>query len=523
MPRARTQRQTKGNQSHPTDPKDYKQFVELLEKLHAAVNSGNPMHSLQAMPKLTELHERFPKNVNVLVLLGRGYMSLRNMPDSLAYYRRAAAIMPMDPNLNFQYGIALENAGHFEQAIDRFDRVLQKQPDHFFAMRHRVSSLGGLGRKEESYQEYLKIKEMFDDAELNEEQRNALAITAAAFSPEFIAVDGVVGLLEERVSNSKDKDLIRAGSAQLARMYKHQKKHEQAFEWYEMGKGIDKDEWDCERYSQRIDRLIDCWSNHEIPFSKAKNIDSSRVVFIVGMPRSGTSLTEQMLAQLRGIEPGGEMTVIDREIHKSERITMRHAPRLPLDHQLYSQAVIDAMSVNAMKGFSKVSKRLTVTYKQPYNYLMVPMIAHMLPGVKFIHCTRDALDCCFSNFTTAFTQLHMHTHDLYWLGRYYADYERVMRAWHELPEVEMIDLSYEKLVNDPETQMRRVVEFIGHEWDDKVLRFHESERTVMTASRDQVNKKLYTSAIKKYKPFEHRLDELKRGLEDGRNRPHGGS
>ena len=114
---------------------------------------------------------------------------------------------------------------------------------------------------------------------------------------------------------------------------------------------------------------------------------------------------------------------------------------------LYPQAVIDAMSKNAMKGYNKVSKRLVVTDKQPYNYALAPMIAHMLPGAKFIHCTRDPISTCFSNYSTAFTQLHMHTHDLYWLGRYYADYERVMGAWEKLPEVEMIDLPYEELVS----------------------------------------------------------------------------
>jgi hypothetical protein len=146
----------------------------------------------------------------------------------------------------------------------------------------------------------------------------------------------------------------------------------------------------------------------------------------------------------------------------------------------------------------------------------------MFPGAKIISCLRDPLDCCLSNFTQAFARLHPQTHELYYLGRYYADYERTMKAWREIPEVDMIDLQYEELVSDPETQSKRVMEFLGREWTDDILEFHKSKRTVNTASRDQVRKPMYTSSVKKYLPYEHLLDDLKRGIEEGRARPHGG-
>jgi tetratricopeptide (TPR) repeat protein len=523
MPPAKPKRRTSTDPSMPLNPKDQQKFVELLKKLHMAVNSGNVEITMQAMPKLMELHERFPKNVNVLVLIGRGYMAIRNLPKSIEFYRKAIGIMPMEPDINFQYGLALENQNLLDQALDRFDRVLQKQPDNFYAMRHRTSTLDGLGRRQEAYEGYVEIVEKFKDAELDDNQLNALAITAAAFAPDYTDPRESLEGLEERIEATNDPDLLRAGSIQLARLHKLFDDHDEAFGWYERGKAVDRDDWDSEKHSANIDELIRCWSGgHEIPFSQAKNIDASRLVFIVGMPRSGTSLTEQMLSQLKDIEPGGEMNVIDAQIHRSEKAAMRHSKPLPISPHLYTQPVIDSMSKDAMKAYNKVHRRKSITDKQPYNYLLVPMIAHILPGAKIIHCTRDPLDCCFSNYTTAFTQLHMQTHDQYWLGRYFADYERVMDAWHQLPEVEMIDLPYEELVRDAEGQMRRVVEFIGHEWDDSILRFHESERKVITASRDQVKKKLYTSSIAKYAPYEHRLDELKRGLEEGRAREIGG-
>jgi tetratricopeptide (TPR) repeat protein len=521
MSRAKPKRPSKQAATQPSDPAHQQQFVQLLKQLHDAVNSGSLIVAMQAMPRIAKLHEEFPKNVNVLVLMGRGYMAIRNTPESLTYYKKALALMPTEPDINFQYGVALENAGHLDHALDRYERVLQQRPNHFYAMRNRVTTLNSLGRTNDAFEAYQQLVEKYAGTDLDPDQLNALAITGATFAPDRTDAKESLETLESRIEEAGDRELIRAGSIQLARLHKHFKQYDEAFDWYVKGKDVEKDEWDCDEYSRRIDRLIDCWSNNSIPFSQARNIDGSRLIFIIGMPRSGTSLIEQMLGQLRTIEPGGEMTVIDSEIPRSERVSLRHATRLPLDPVLYSQAVIDAMSKNAMKGYNKVSKRLVVTDKQPYNYALAPMIAHMLPGARFIHCTRDPISTCFSNYSTAFTQLHMHTHDLYWLGRYYADYERVMEAWKKLPEVEMIDLPYEEVVSEPEPLLRSVLDFLGQEWDDGILRFHESERTVLTASRDQVRQELYTSAIAKYKPFEHRLDDLRRGLEEGRARPHG--
>ncbi len=522
MPPAKTRSRSKQDASMPSNPKEQQRFVAILKQLHEEVNSGNLQVTMQAMPKLVELHNQFPKNVNVLVLLGRGYMAIRNLPKSIEFYAKAAKLMPTEPDINFQYGIALENHSHLQHALDRFDRVLQKQPNHFYALRHRVTTLDAMGNREEAFEGYKALVEKFKDKDLLDDQVNALAITAAAFAPEYTDARESLDTLEERIETTRDKDLARAGSSQLARLHKHLKEYDESFEWYTKGKAIDKDEWDCDLYSQAVDQLIECWRNHEIPTSQTKGIDSSRLIFIVGMPRSGTSLTEQMLAQLKDLEPGGEMNVIDGLIPRNEKMIHRHVSRLPLTHRFYTHHAIDTMSREAMREYNKVDRRKSVTDKQPYNYALVPMIMHLFPEARIIHCTRDAMDCCFSNFTTAFTQLHMQTHDLYWLGRYYADYERVMLAWRELPGMRMIDLPYEDLVREPETEMRRVLDFLDFEWDEQVLRFHESERTVITASRDQVRKKIYTSAIAKYAPYEHHLDELKRGIEEGRARPHGG-
>ena len=327
MSRAKPKRQSKQAASQPTDPAQLQKFVQLLKQLHDAVNSGSLIVAMQAMPRIAKLHEEFPKNVNVLVLMGRGFMAIRNTHESLNYYKKAIALMPTEPDINFQYGVALESAGHLDHALDRYDRVLQQRPNHFYAMRNRVTTLNALGRTDEAFEAYQQLSEKYAGSDLDPDQLNALAITGAGFAPDRTDPRESLETLKSRITDTGDRELVRAGSIQLARLHKHFKQYDEAFDWYEKGKNVEKDEWDCDEYSRRIDRLIDCWSNNSIPFSQAKGIDGSRLIFIIGMPRSGTSLIEQMLGQLRTIEPGGEMTVIDSEIPKSERVYA--PPRAP--------------------------------------------------------------------------------------------------------------------------------------------------------------------------------------------------
>jgi tetratricopeptide (TPR) repeat protein len=501
-------------------PAQQKKRAALYRKLIEAIETG---YASQALTKLAELEKRFPTDVNVHGLTGRANASLGRHAESIAAFERAVKLKPDDPEIRHQYGSALHKGGEFEQALIEFERVLYLKPDHFYALRHKASTLTDLGREPEAYKAYQALEEASKDMQLDPSRELAVAISGARFAPTLMEAQVAIDMIEKNIEVSEETSFRKAGYFQLGRLYNHLKNYDKAFDAYENCKEVDMNEWDCEEHSRRVDQLIDCWrTDKPIPFSNAKGVDGSRLIFIVGMMRSGTSLTEQMLAQVKEIVPGGEMNCVSRAIPKAEVISMKFGQRYPLDRSLYTQQTINKMSRIAMKGFNEVHRHYSVTDKQPYNYAYVPLIAHMFPGSKIIHCMRDPLDCCLSNFMQAFARPHPQTHNLYWLGRYFADYERTCRAWHDVPEVDMIDLQYEELVDDPEGQSKRVMEFLGREWTEDILEFHKSKRTVNTASRDQVRKKIYKSSVKKYGPYEHRLDELKRGIEEGRARPHGG-
>ena len=501
-------------------PQQQKKMKALFVKLNEAIETG---FANEALKKLNELAPKFPDNINIHMIMGRAHSKLARHAEAIEAFEKGLALKPDDPDVRYQYGIALHKGGEFDEALVQFERVLYIKPDHFYALRHKSSTLTDLGRDEDGYRVYCELMDRFRDVELNDNQRMAIAISGSRHAPKLLDTQLAIDDLERYIDRTSEDQFKKAGYFQLGRLHQHLENYDKAFDAYTACKQVEIEDWDPDEHSRRVDRLIDCWRTDEpIPFSRAKGVDGSRLIFIVGMMRSGTSLTEQMLAQVKQIVPGGEMNAVSRAMPNAEKISMRHGHRYPMTRSIYTQGVINRMSRQAMEAYNEVHRHFTVTDKQPFNYAFVPLIAHMFPGCKVIHCVRDPLDCCLSNYTQAFARLHLQTHDLYWLGRFYADYERVMSAWHEVPGVDMIDLRYEELVEDPEGQSKRVMAFLGREWTDDILEFHKSKRTVNTASRDQVRREIYTSSIKKYTPYEHRLGELKRGIEEGRARPHGG-
>jgi tetratricopeptide (TPR) repeat protein len=521
MPPTNPKRKSQPYRGPKLSPQQQKKRAQLYKQLSDAIDQG---YASQALGKLREVEQRFPTDVNVHMLTGRAHASLGRHPESIAAFKKAVDLVPDEPDIRHYYASALHKGGKFEEALLEFERVLYLKPDHFYALRHKCSTLSDLGREDDAFKAFENLQEMARGMNLTPDRALAVAVSGSRFAPKLIAAQDAIASIEECIEDSDETSIVKAGYYQLGRLYNHEKQYDDAFDSYVKGKAADPYEWDPELHSERMDQLIDCWrTNEPIPFSNARGVDGSRLIFIVGMMRSGTSLTEQMLAQVKEIVPGGEMNAVSRTIPKNEIQKLKHTQRFPLNRAFYTQQYINNASQRAMESYNEVHPQFSVTDKQPFNYVFVPLIAHLFPSAKIIHCKRDELDCCLSNFTQAFSRPHPQTQDLYWLGRYFADYERTMKAWHDIPEVDMIDLQYEDLVDDPEGQSKRVMEFLGREWTEDILEFHKSKRTVNTASRDQVRKKIYKSSVKKYTPYEHSLDELKRGIAEGRARPHGGT
>ena len=238
--------------------------------------------------------------------------------------------------------------------------------------------------------------------------------------------------------------------------------------------------------------------------------ESRRPVFILGMPRSGTSLVEQILACHPQMHAAGELNVLRQiasGVHAADWSDGVAYPEcldalsLGRANRLASQ-YLDA--IQALDG----GRATFVTDKQPLNYLILDLVELLFPGCHVIHCVRSALDTCLSCYTTNFERSNEFKLDLGHLGAYYRDYRRLMEHWKKVLTVPMLEVRYEDVVLDTEGQARRILEFLDLPWDDRCLRYYENQRHVGTASRDQVRRPIYTSSIGRWKHYEKHLEPL---------------
>lgn len=491
---------------------DAAMYEKRLAKLNELVDKGD---GVRALTPLAELTVRFPKDPRGFYLLARTQSSLGRHNEAIEAGKRCVELLPDDPAMRTRYGHVLQNGGQYEQALLEYERALFRLPGNLYLLRSIVSVHVDMGDHEKALSRLRELEDAIKNAKPSNNDRVDVALLKSRLAPKSIpaqeVIDEMTPLLElEGVRDSRRT----SGYTLLGKLHEGLGNDDDAFEsWNKMAAIKRKSEpWDPDVYSRYMDELIKCWSRFDdIPVSTKHT--GENLIFIVGMMRSGTSLTEQMIAQLEGVVPGGEMNAISRAGAKFEprQHPLKQRP-LPITFRTYTQRVINAMSAQAMEMYREVSQHSAVTDKQPTNFLYIPMINRIFPKAKIIHLVRDPMDNCLSNYQHVYARPHPYTYDLYALGRYHKDYQRVMQAWRELENVEFMDLEYETLVAEPEAQTKRICEHIGRPWSEAMLSFHESSRSVNTASRDQVRKPLYKSSVKKYERYEKHLGELKRGL-----------
>ena len=228
---------------------------------------------------------------------------------------------------------------------------------------------------------------------------------------------------------------------------------------------------------------------------------SDRPVFIVGMPRSGTTLVEQILSSHSRVFGAGEL----------HDITYHAESLVASDSAKEALSAIDSDRIRLMAhdyeetlaSFASDADR--VIDKMPTNFAHLGLIACMFPRARIIHCTRDPLDTCLSCLTK---NLDWPFCDMESLGDYYLGYRRMMTLWRERLDLEILEVRYESLVSDVEQQSQRLVEFLELQWESDCLDFHRSARAVRTPSRSQVRRRVYTSSIRSWKRYAPHLQAL---------------
>jgi sulfotransferase family protein len=237
--------------------------------------------------------------------------------------------------------------------------------------------------------------------------------------------------------------------------------------------------------------------------------ESDAPVFIVGMPRSGTTLTEQILSAHPDVFAAGEVETLEHIAYFSEMISPGR-DEFPLSALKLTKFGVEVVGRRYMKDLSDraPAQFKRATNKMPHNFELLGLIALCLPNAKIIHCRRDPVDTCLSCWTKNFNDAHSYSRSLEELGFYYREYHELMQYWRETLPIKILDVDYESYTTDLEGSARRILDFVGLEWDPRCLEFHNVERPVRTASLWQVRQPIYRTSVQKWRAYEKHLGPL---------------
>ena len=234
-------------------------------------------------------------------------------------------------------------------------------------------------------------------------------------------------------------------------------------------------------------------------------------IFVLGMPRSGTTLTEQILASHSRIAGAGESGFLSGLALKASALA-----KAPFPQCCRKLSVEDIKALRA-EYFSAITALVGsiefVVDKTPMNYQLIGFIVTVFPEARIIFCKRGALDNCLSIFKLPFDENQSYSHDLASVGRYYRNHERLMAFWHECYPNRIMTAEYEKTVDDVNQQARRLLAFVGVEFEDGVLRFYENDQMILTPSAQQVRRPIYRSSISAWRNYGDGLRPLAAALE----------
>jgi len=431
---------------------------------------------------------------------GEAYRALNRNDLALIRYEQALAIKPDFAVVHGNLGIALHDLGRQNEAIACYQQALAIMPDYAEAHNNLGAALQDLGRRDEAivcYEQAIVFKPNYAAAHRH----------LAMIKPKQEQIPIIEKLLTDPIVSEEDAMHYHYA---LGNVFNDTKSYTQAFEHYLQANTLKRNTitYDLQNYSTFIDRLINAYSTSYSQDKTTGGSDSELPVFIVGMPRSGTTLVEQIISSHSQVYGAGELNSferIEKVITKQFEVSSPYPECLPL----CNDSIIEKYSAGYLKELEDYSQEATrITDKMPGNFIRIGLIKTLFPRARIIHCQRNALDTCTSIFLNYFENGHTYSFDLIELGQYYLEYERLMAYWHSLFPDEILNVQYEYLVESQETVSRQLIKHLGLEWDEKCLDFHLNERTVDTTSSLQVRKPIYKNSINRWKQYEKHLTPL---------------
>ena len=497
-----------------------------LEKPEEAINEL--IQVIRTRPQYPDAHSN----------IGNAFLLLENYDKAMAAYNQTLALSPDNPAALMGLARVHKEQERLEEARAACDRAMQVAPD-----KPEAHSLSGdiytkteqYQQAEASYRQALALDPKLLSAHLGmgqlqmelgqiEDSQNSFQ-TAMEIDPEEISPHVFMAqarkikpgdpTLERLEAEAEHMDTLPGTKAMslhfaLGKAYDDLKEYDKAFPHFSEGCRLKRAriQYSADNHDLACKNIRDFFSKETIDSLRGGGSPSDVPIFVLGMPRSGTTLTETIIASHPDVYGAGELR--DLLAIANQPVPGVKTEGFPLSMQGVTRDDLTRAGARYVTGLRERNTTAKhITDKMPANFLALGLIHLMLPNAKIIHVKRNAADTCLSCYTKLFNNSQYHTYDLTELGRYYVNYAQLMQHWRNvLPPNAFYEVQYEELVTDKETQTRRLIEYCGLEWNDACLESHKTERSIKTASITQVRQPVYTSSVERWRRYEKHLQPL---------------
>jgi tetratricopeptide (TPR) repeat protein len=479
----------------------YREALRLRPDYPQALNNlGNVMRELgkrrEALAAYRQAVELDSSRADGHCNLGYALLESRRAEHAVASFRTALSLDPKHLSAHLGLATALRVQGLHDdaEAVCRAARALAPEsPGVLTLIGELRADRGRFAEAQESFQRALTLNPNFAAA------YGSIASHRRMTAEDGAWLRGVEGLLARPLPLGEEIHLRYA----LGKYFDDMGEYDRAFDSYRQANELSKRAgggYDRGRLTELIERVTSVCDAEFVRADRPEPSDSERPVFIIGMPRSGTSLTEQIVASHPAVFGAGEVRFWDRAFTE---LLQRDA--LERGVALAGLARDYLIKVSARAGASA-----RITDKMPANFLYAGLIHAALPRAKIIHVRRHPLDTCLSAYFQNFFNVSPYANDLEDLAHYYGEYLRIMAHWRAvLPAEMLLEVPYEGLVADAEGWTRRILEFLGLPWDTRCLEFHRTDRVVITASRWQVRQIIHASSVGRWRNYENYIGPLR--------------
>ena len=455
--------------------------AKLNPKLHARLKEGfdhqRAARFSQAADAFRDILKFQPKNVDAVHYLGLALWQITEQPDeALKLMRRSLKLAPDSAPKHHNIAAIFGSLGDIDKATGHYKTALKLQPDYAEA----YFNLAGVYKFESDDPLIAKMHALYASNSLNDSDQEFLLYA-------------------------------------LSKAMNDTKNYHEALHFALEGARLKKITHNCREVETSLSELHHNLTKAALAPLKGRGHATDTPIFIVGMPRSGTTLVETILSRHAGIFAAGELPMIGSINHQMRQFAIDNLgfngtangflPLLPDDHFSSAADACQKMVNQRATGAGEQNfKRFTD--KMPHNVFRLGLISMLYPNARIIHVKRHPLDTCISCFFQRFRIGHEYSYQLDWLGHYYRHYAMTMAHWRKVLPLPILEISYEKLVQEPEKQSRRLIKFSGLDWDDACLNPQHAERSILTASRWQVRQPIYKSSLNRWQRYEPYLQPL---------------